>query len=108
MAPNVRIYTNDDATFRTVERDTDDGVEVLVVGSQGERVPNIPPNASNWSMTGILTFTEDVTLHSLWPHMHYRGKDMRFELTHPDGKKETLLNVPNYNPHWQLTYINIS
>jgi hypothetical protein len=37
MAPNVRIYTNDDATFRTVERDTDEGVEVLVVGSQGER-----------------------------------------------------------------------
>jgi hypothetical protein len=70
----------------------------------GEPVPTIPPNASNWSVTGILTFTEDVTLHSLWPHMHYRGKDMRFELTHPDGKKETLLNVPNYNPHWQLTY----
>ena len=29
---------------------------------------------------------------------------MRFELTRPDGKKETLLNVPHYNPHWQITY----
>jgi hypothetical protein len=45
-----------------------------------------------------------VTLYNLWPHMHYRGKDMTFVLTHPDGKEETLLAVPNYNPHWQITY----
>jgi mono/diheme cytochrome c family protein len=70
----------------------------------GAPVPNIPPRAANWAMTGSLTFDEDVTLYSLWPHMHYRGKDMRFELTTPDGKTETLLNVPHYNPHWQLTY----
>jgi mono/diheme cytochrome c family protein len=70
----------------------------------GAAVPNIPPNAANWAMTGMLTFDQDVTLYNLWPHMHYRGKDMRFELTTPDGKKETLLNVPHYNPHWQLTY----
>jgi copper type II ascorbate-dependent monooxygenase-like protein len=70
----------------------------------GTNPPNIPPNAPNWSMTGVLKIDEDVTLYNLWPHMHYRGKDMRFELTTPDGKKETLLNVPHYNPHWQLTY----
>jgi hypothetical protein len=70
----------------------------------GAAPPNIPPNAANWAMTGSLTFDQDVTLYNLWPHMHYRGKDMRFELTLPDGKKETLLNVPHYNPHWQLTY----
>jgi hypothetical protein len=70
----------------------------------GANPPNIPANAANWSMTGVLTIDENVTLYNLWPHMHYRGKDMRFELTTPDGKKETLLNVPHYNPHWQLTY----
>jgi hypothetical protein len=36
--------------------------------------------------------------------MHYRGKDMRFVLTSPDGKEETLLSVPKYDPNWQLTY----
>jgi mono/diheme cytochrome c family protein len=71
---------------------------------RGSRVPNIPANVPNWSMTGSLVFDEDVTLYSLWPHMHYRGKDMRFELTTPDGRKQTLLSVPHYNPHWQLTY----
>jgi hypothetical protein len=71
---------------------------------RGSRMPNIPPRVEHWSMTGSLVLDEDVTLYNLWPHMHYRGKDMRFELTTPDGKRETLLSVPHYNPHWQLTY----
>ncbi len=70
----------------------------------GARVPNIPPGAANWTMTGQLRFKEDVTLYALWPHMHYRGKDMSFVLTRPDGKDETLLSVPRYNPNWQFTY----
>jgi hypothetical protein len=87
-------------TWTVNERRVVEGREL----APGAPVPNIPPNASNWAMTGSLTFTEDVTLYSLWPHMHYRGKDMTFVLTHPDGKEETLLAVPHYNPHWQLTY----
>ena len=70
----------------------------------GARVPNIPPGAPNWAMTGELRFKEDVTLYALWPHMHYRGKDMTFVLTRPDGKDEILLSVPRYNPNWQFTY----
>jgi hypothetical protein len=41
---------------------------------------------------------------SLTPHMHYRGKSMRFEAVYPDGRKDTLLFVPAYNFHWQITY----
>ena len=41
---------------------------------------------------------------SLTPHMHYRGKSMRFDVTYPDGRKETLLQVPNYDFNWQITY----
>ena len=36
--------------------------------------------------------------------MHYRGKDMTFVLTEPNGRQQTLLSVPRYNPHWQITY----
>ena len=35
--------------------------------------------------------------------MHMRGKD-RYRVVFPDGKTETLLNVPHYNWHWQLWY----
>jgi high-affinity Fe2+/Pb2+ permease len=37
MAPQMWLYRKDEATFRTIQRSTDDGVEVLVVGSTGDR-----------------------------------------------------------------------
>jgi hypothetical protein len=36
--------------------------------------------------------------------MHLRGKAMRIAVTYPDGRQETLLNVPDYNFNWQITY----
>jgi hypothetical protein len=50
------------------------------------------------------TFTKDMYITSLTPHMHLRGKSMRFEITYPDGRNETLLNVPQYDFNWQITY----
>jgi len=36
--------------------------------------------------------------------MHVRGKDMTYKLAYPDGRTETLLNVPRYDFNWQLGY----
>jgi hypothetical protein len=47
---------------------------------------------------------ETVTVSDLMPHMHFRGKDFRFEVIYPDGKTETLLSVPKYDFNWQLGY----
>jgi len=55
-------------------------------------------------MTGILEVDEDITVYALWPHMHFRSRDMTFVLTQPNGRQETLLSVPRYNPHWQIAY----
>jgi hypothetical protein len=41
---------------------------------------------------------------SFMPHMHVRGKDMRYEAIYADGRRETLLNVPRYNFYWQALY----
>ena len=38
------------------------------------------------------------------PHMHYRGKAMRYELEYPDGEREVLLWVPDYDFNWQFLY----
>ena len=81
-----------------------DGKEIVPDARGRVQIPNIPPRAENWTITGLITFPDDVTLYSMWPHMHYRGKDMTFTLVRPNGREETLLRVPNYNPNWQLTY----
>jgi hypothetical protein len=69
-----------------------------------EDFPTIPPRASDWRVTAITPFQDDVTLYGVWPHMHYRGKDMTFIATYPDGREEVLLSVPKYDFRWQLQY----
>ncbi len=41
------------------------------------------------------------------PHMHYRGKAMEIKVTFPDGRSESLLNVPNYSFAWQTAYLPV-
>ena len=64
----------------------------------------IPAGDGNVEVTECHTFKQDLYVTSLTPHMHLRGKDARFEVTYPDGRKETLLSVPHYNFNWQITY----
>jgi hypothetical protein len=64
----------------------------------------IPAGDPNVEVSECHTFRQDMYLTTLTPHMHLRGKDARFEVTYPDGRKETLLYVPHYNFNWQITY----
>ncbi len=71
--------------------------------SRGE-YPNIPAHADNWAIVGQMSVKDDITVYAMSPHMHFRGKDMRYTLIYPDGREEVLLDVPNYNYAWQLNY----
>jgi hypothetical protein len=64
----------------------------------------IAPNEGDYSATVLLAFQDDATIHSFWPHMHVRGKDMAYVVSYPDGREEVLLSVPRYNFNWQLVY----
>jgi mono/diheme cytochrome c family protein len=65
----------------------------------------IPPNEPNWKApTAEALFVADADLISLVYHMHDRGKDATTQLHFPDGRSETVLNVPRYDFNWQLTY----
>lgn len=64
----------------------------------------IPANDPNHQVTECHTLTKDLYITSLTPHMHLRGKAMQIQVTYPDGRSETLLNVPDYNFNWQITY----
>ncbi len=64
----------------------------------------IPPGAPHHEVTASRTLNCDATGVGMFTHMHVRGKDMVFRAFHPDGTKETLLAVPNYNFDWQMPY----
>jgi len=52
-----------------------------------------------------MTFNRDVTLWSILPHTHVRGKRWSYDAIYPDGRTDTLLSVPNYDFDWQTDYI---
>jgi len=67
---------------------------------------SIPAGAAGETVTQCATFSADSLLLSLTPHMHYRGKDARFEIQRPgQTTTETLLLVPQYDFNWQLKYV---
>ena len=64
----------------------------------------IPPGAKDHEMLASITMDRNVYLQSVLPHMHFRGKRMRFTAEYPDGTEEVLFSQPHYNFNWQLTY----
>lgn len=76
------------------------GKEVKVRG----RIPNIPPNVDNWEISGETLIREPITLYAFAPHMHLRGKDIKYTLVWPDGRQQVLLDVPRFDFNWQLHY----
>ena len=64
----------------------------------------LPAGDGNHEVTACYTFDADVHLTSYMPHMHLRGKDMKYDVIYPDGRHETLLWVPKFSFNWQTMY----
>jgi hypothetical protein len=64
----------------------------------------IPAGAMDHRMYASYVFNKEVTMYAFRPHMHTRGKDMRFKVIYPDHTSEDLINIANYNFNWQPTY----
>ncbi len=77
----------------------------LKIGAAASFDFEIPPGAEEHEVTAVQRIDRDIVLYRLTPHMHYRGKRMRYEARYPDGSVETLLSVPNYNFNWQRQYV---
>ena len=64
----------------------------------------LPPGAANHEVEAEATFSADVKVWTMHPHMHLRGKDMTYTVTWPDGRSEIVLRVPRFDFGWQTDY----
>jgi hypothetical protein len=87
------------AEGREVEYSADEGST-----RRRSKTPNIPPYVESWSLTGITPVTEDITLYAMSPHMHLRGKSLKWVIVYPDGRERTILSVPKFDFNWQFNY----
>ena len=52
-----------------------------------------------------VTLNQDITLWSVLPHTHVRGKKWQVTAIYPDGRSEIILDVPKYDFNWQTDYV---
>ena len=64
----------------------------------------IPPGTRDYVSRADFRFSQPSMLLALMPHMHLRGKSMRFVAEYPDGRREVILDVPRYEFDWQNLY----
>jgi hypothetical protein len=64
----------------------------------------IPANDPAHKEIAYFDFPKDAILHTAVVHAHYRGTYSKLEIRYPDGKQETLINVPFYDFNWQRMY----
>jgi len=62
------------------------------------KADNHPVEANTQKLPG------DAQILTFMPHMHVRGKSFFYEAVYPNGKRETLLDVPHYDFNWQTAY----
>jgi peroxiredoxin len=65
----------------------------------------IPADAEHHLVKGDLWATGDFTLHTIMPHMHMVGKEIKVTMTPPEGPSQTLIAIKEWDYNWQETYI---
>ncbi len=65
---------------------------------------HIPPGARNFTVEDHITLPVDVDLLAIYPHAHYLGKVIEAWATLPNGRRRSLIRIPDWDINWQATY----
>jgi hypothetical protein len=72
--------------------------------SGGRAGLDIPPNQVT-TTESFITLKENARIENFQPHMHLRGRGMSMEALYPDGRREMLSQVTDFNFNWHNMYI---
>jgi len=73
-------------------------------GIDRTKMLDIPPNSM--AMTeGFTVLKENALIENFQPHFHLRGKAMQVEAILPDGSRQIISYVGNFNFNWMTNYI---
>jgi hypothetical protein len=83
----------------TLEKQVDKVAKIVSVGTKDI---NLPPGEANATATGQLDVPAGTggTVWAVLPHMHTHGRTLHVDYTQ-GGNKTCLVDVPNWNFHWQ-------
>ena len=65
---------------------------------------DIPPGAADYAVENSYVLPVDISLVRVSAHAHYLGKDLQGYAVLPNGKKQWLIRIPDWNFYWQGDY----
>lgn len=77
--------------------------QVLIVNGFG-LLQFIPAGKGDYKTKGSAIVNSDCTIHSVMPHMHLLGKNVKVTMTPPEGESKTLVKIDDWDYNWQETY----
>ncbi|HAJ77248.1 MAG TPA: hypothetical protein DCM64_12445 [Gammaproteobacteria bacterium] len=75
-----------------------------MLDAQGPSSLDIPPGEIAVTQ-GNFVLSAPARLENFQPHMHMRGKAMSMEAIYPNGNREVLAFVDNFQWNWQINYV---
>jgi hypothetical protein len=78
--------------------------KMVITSAAANIMFKIPAGDDNHEVVACQVVPADVQIVNYMPHMHLRGKDMKYDVIYPDGRQETLLWVPKFSFNWQSVY----
>jgi len=76
-------------------------VQTFALGKPDILIPAGDADHMEWASQPV---PSDITLTTLMPHLHVRGKSFAFFLERPNGEREPLLSLPRWDFNWQYQY----
>jgi hypothetical protein len=75
----------------------------FLIGLTSQQI-EIPAGETNYIVEREVKLPVDCVVLTILPHMHYLGKEIEAFALQPDGKKEWLLKIPEWDFNWQGEY----
>jgi Flp pilus assembly protein TadD len=76
----------------------------MLVQLEHDGVLDIPPGVRDFSISDDFRLPMDVDVLAVYPHAHYLGHLLEGYATLPDGKREWLIRIPDWDQNWQTVY----
>ena len=80
------------------------GVHPMLVQLEDDGAIDIPPGSQTFAVTDHVTLPAGVEVLAVYPHAHYLGKEVDAWATLPDGTREWLIRIADWDINWQAVY----
>jgi tetratricopeptide (TPR) repeat protein/mono/diheme cytochrome c family protein len=94
VQPSVGLYFTDDSPTRFP----------MLLQIEHDSALNIAPGDRDFLIADDFRLPVDATVFAVYPHAHYLGKLLEAYATLPDGSRQWLVRIPQWDINWQAVY----